>query len=680
VFTNLRLTTNNENLATFQLSNFLTIFRGERRTNASKIDFRGRKQLLFKFPMEETMRKAITVLCLLGLLLMAAPTVTLAQGDVVCETDVVVQADDWLSKIADKFLGDVLAFTAIAEATNAKAQTDDSYATIEDVNVIEVGWKLCIPTAEQAQAAIASQQAASPLGKELPADAAEEQVLRIATGSTGAFSFTFTPMQGGGDQQNWQTLMWMPPLYFDADQELQPGVFASWEANADRSVWIFRIDPRAKWSDGSPITAADVKGTWELMTDPLTEHGRIVGYIGNIQGFDEVRNQATTDMTGLQALDERTLQVTLKKPDPIFHWRIATTHMNPVKIEQARANLEGWWRPENNPAVSGPYMLQTYDPDLGEATLVSNPNWWLDVGPFLSQINIQFANDPQTLATLAQNNQVDASLAPLPIAVAGALPDWFRTIKAVGFNSFWIAVTNEPTNDPKVREALIKAVNFEEVFKAAFPEGGAIPTNQIIDPNVSCYDTGQSWYEYDPEGAKAALAASSYGSAQNLPKLRVTPRASDPALNRAMEAVMEFWRQNLGIENVEFKTRPDEFGEEDALKINVSRDDVVIRFPDGATYAWTAMYSTGPIASGEMLRGYQNPEVDALLDQALAKDVEDPQRCELTQQAQVLFMNDYPGIFFGKPETTLNASARAKNYIKGPDVSLIEPWKIYITK
>jgi hypothetical protein len=77
--------------------------------------------------------------------------VSQGQDTVTCDNDVVVQANDWLSKIADKFFGDVLAYTVIAEATNTKATTDDSYATIADVNLIEPGWKLCIPTAEYAQ-------------------------------------------------------------------------------------------------------------------------------------------------------------------------------------------------------------------------------------------------------------------------------------------------------------------------------------------------------------------------------------------------------------------------------------------------------------------------------------------------------------------------------------------------
>lgn len=82
------------------------------------------------------------------------PAHTLAQEEITCESDVVVQADDWLSKLADKFYGDVFAYQAIADATNAMAASDNSYAAIEDVNIIEPGWKLCIPGAESAGALI----------------------------------------------------------------------------------------------------------------------------------------------------------------------------------------------------------------------------------------------------------------------------------------------------------------------------------------------------------------------------------------------------------------------------------------------------------------------------------------------------------------------------------------------
>jgi len=94
--------------------------------------------------------KLLTLLILLGLALSLAPIIR-GQDTVTCDSDVIVQKDDWLSKIADKFFDDVLAYPAIFEATNAKAATDSSYATIADANIIEPGWKLCIPTAEYAQ-------------------------------------------------------------------------------------------------------------------------------------------------------------------------------------------------------------------------------------------------------------------------------------------------------------------------------------------------------------------------------------------------------------------------------------------------------------------------------------------------------------------------------------------------
>jgi large repetitive protein len=57
----------------------------------------------------------------------------------------VVQADDWLSKIADKFYGDISAYPTIVEATNAKAKEDSSFTVIANPDLIEIGQKLWIP-------------------------------------------------------------------------------------------------------------------------------------------------------------------------------------------------------------------------------------------------------------------------------------------------------------------------------------------------------------------------------------------------------------------------------------------------------------------------------------------------------------------------------------------------------
>jgi peptide/nickel transport system substrate-binding protein len=518
---------------------------------------------------------------------------------------------------------------------------------------------------------------------DLPADADESQVLRINTGSTGSASFDYFPMAGGSDNQSWMPLLHTAPMYFDVDLNLQPGVFDSWTPNEDFTQWVFTIDPRAIFSDGSPITAQDTKDTWQTMALPDSRMGRIIQYIGNVEGFESFRNLEADEITGIVVVDDATIQVNLVNPNPIFHWNIATTHMNPIKASLAwdgtNDNRETFWLPENNPLYSGPYMLESFSADLQEAVMVPNPNWWMDEGPYLERIEFRFAPDPETTSVMLQNDQVDASLGGIPITLRDQFPDYFRPIVTFGFNTFWIAVTNEPTTDPNVRKALTLAVDQEAVAQAMFPQGNAVVTNQIIDPDLPCRDAENSWYALDVEGAQAALAASEYGSAENLPILRVTPRGTNAELNRGMEAVVEFWRQNLGITNIDFQQQVDGFGQDEPL-INVSRDDVVIRFPDAATYMYVAAHSAGAIASpdGDMLRGYNNPEVDALIDQARALPPEDPQRCELTLQAQQLFMEDNPTILLAKAAGTINAREYVANYEKGPDVGLIAPWRIYI--
>jgi branched-chain amino acid transport system substrate-binding protein len=93
--------------------------------------------------------KKYLILLLLAVILavpVSSAAAPLYQGE-----DYVVQADDWLSKLSDKFLGDVLAYPAITYYTNQKNAEDDSYAKISNSNEIEVGWKIYVPTQEEAQ-------------------------------------------------------------------------------------------------------------------------------------------------------------------------------------------------------------------------------------------------------------------------------------------------------------------------------------------------------------------------------------------------------------------------------------------------------------------------------------------------------------------------------------------------
>jgi branched-chain amino acid transport system substrate-binding protein len=111
-----------------------------------------------------------------------------AQAEIVCKRDVIVQIDDWLSKLSEKFYGDVLAYPAIFEATNAKAAEDPSYALIEDEDLIEPGWKLCIVDVETAEGILGFTLDSAPVLDDTPVNLRGNIKIGAAQDLTGSFA------------------------------------------------------------------------------------------------------------------------------------------------------------------------------------------------------------------------------------------------------------------------------------------------------------------------------------------------------------------------------------------------------------------------------------------------------------------------------------------------------------
>ena len=93
------------------------------------------------------MKKILNLLIVLSLLALLVPAVALAQdGGELKGQEYTIQKDDWLSKLADKYLGNVLAYDAIVEATNQMAeQNPDKFTKIDNPDLVEPGWVIWIP-------------------------------------------------------------------------------------------------------------------------------------------------------------------------------------------------------------------------------------------------------------------------------------------------------------------------------------------------------------------------------------------------------------------------------------------------------------------------------------------------------------------------------------------------------
>jgi peptide/nickel transport system substrate-binding protein len=499
--------------------------------------------------------------------------------------------------------------------------------------------------------------------------------LRIATGAADDWS----PLRGGGNVFRWNSIWGASPMYFTPEGEIKPYVFASWASNADATEWMFEIAPNAVFSDGSPVTAADVKGSWELNAMPLTKNQRVAQVLSTVAGYDAITAGTATELPGVVATGERSLAVTLSLPDPIFFQKLAN-HIAPiVKVERVRGpdgnEVLEWWRPENGPVVSGPFRPESIDLDKGEAVFVPNENFFISA-PKLAAIRFQVVDDPVAATAMLKSGQLQMHGELSGPEIVRELGAEFLSGAAIPTGQhFWFHVNRAPTDDINVRKALIMAIDRSKMLEVAWPAGPHTGADQILNA-VSGVDPDFEPFPFDPEGARAALAASSYGSAVALPKIQMVG-ISNPATAVTAQYIVEQWRQNLGIEAVDMKPQIDQYAGPDQNTVQVFRDDVGTRVPDAISYLSGSILSSSGNAIGK-LGGYKNDEVDRLLIEGAQLSVDDPQRDANAREAQRLFREDWAFIPWYHVVQSKWAMPQVNGAAKNLDWQIAEPWNLSI--
>jgi peptide/nickel transport system substrate-binding protein len=502
---------------------------------------------------------------------------------------------------------------------------------------------------------------------------AQEQVLKIANGG---FDMDWSPLRGGGRVLRWQSFWWATPMFFDSEGMLQPYVVTSWTPNEDMSVWTFKLDPKATFSDGSKITAADLKGSWELAAMPSSRHVRINQVLAGVQGYDEVTGGTATEMPGIVAQDDETLVVTLKAADPIFFMRIANELVPVLKPSEARdengEEVMEWFAPDMGGVSSGPFKLVEMNLDDGFLAFEPNENFF-GPAPKLTRVEIRSVEDPVTATTLLQQGEFQAHTELVTSTVIDDLGAEFSAGPSIPTGQhFWFNVNSEPFNDINVRKAFIMAVDRDAMMQASFPKGPHKQAQQLLVA-VPGVDPEFEAYPYDPAQAKELLAASSFGGPERLPRL-VMVGIGSPAQKAAAQFMVEQWRQNLGVSAVEMLERQDNFAPSD---VHIFRDDIGTRVPDAVAFLSGGIKTGGGIAAGKM-NGYSNAEIDKLLDEAALLAVDDPQRDEKARAAQKLFRDDWGYVPWYYETMSRWALPNVSYMDKNLDWQVVYPWNVTI--
>lgn len=300
-----------------------------------------------------------------------------------------------------------------------------------------------------------------------PVAMAADQPLVIAR----AFDFnSLDPARGWCDScQIYLTNVYETLVGLDADNKtLKPRLAVSWEANADQTRYTFKLDPDAKFSDGSPVEAKDVKWSWERLH--------------NVKGGPSFMMDG---ITGIEAPDAHTVVVTMAGPNSEFLGILTAPYTGVVNSDVAAANgananadadstdtAEGWFLA--NSAGSGPYMLASYKPD-DELRFTANPHYTRGkVG--VSEVVMRHTKDAVAQAQMLESGAADIAMQIDPDSAKRLPADKVTATTVPSYNFLYVALSpgakgNKVPLTKEVREAISLALDYDGIIQ--FTVGGS---------------------------------------------------------------------------------------------------------------------------------------------------------------------------------------------------------------
>jgi len=219
-------------------------------------------------------------------------------------------------------------------------------------------------------------------------------------------------------------------------------------------------------------------------------------------------------------------------------------------------------------------------------------------------------------------------------------------------------VTAPPFDDPLVRRAFAYAIDRDKLAELVLNRT-ALPAYTVLPPSMPGYApvTSEAAPTYDPAEARRLLAASSYGSAANLPPIALTTPGASAQLGTVDRAVLAMVEESLGIKmTVEQVEWADMLNDMNQRRFQAYSAGWIADYPDPQNFVDIQFHSNSP----QNHTGYANATVDDLLEQARVEQDQE-RRMALYHQAELVILNDAPWI----PLTHGYAYYLAKPYIQG---------------
>lgn len=443
--------------------------------------------------------------------------------------------------------------------------------------------------------------------------------------------------------------------YRDDTTEVGPGLAESFEVSSDGLTYTLRLRKGVKFHDGEIFDAKAAAFNIERIRSMK---------IGLGFAFDGAE---------LETPDDHTLVIRLAKPRDSFLSSLAgmwSPYMiSPKAIRDNEVNGDwgaAWLR--SNMVGTGPYRLTVYEKDQ-QATLARFDDYWAGwEGEHFDAVIVRYITDPSTLQLVLQSRQVDAALW-MPDDAMNALVDEeglsVTDYPTFSTTFFMMNCSQGPTADKRVRQAIAHAFDYN-AWVNDINGGRLVHARGPVAEGLPSFTTDTPQYTRDIEKAKALLAEAGYPD-------------GGFEIDYAYETGYA-WKREFALL---LQSNLRELG----IGLNIAEISPAAWFdllqnPDSPPHTYgfiwfgalgTSSYDVMQMMFGTSAQGkaglnwayYSNPEVDALLEQAVT-ELDDARRIELYREAERMIVDDAPALFLSYSKFRLPILDEVKGYVSNP--------------
>lgn len=444
---------------------------------------------------------------------------------------------------------------------------------------------------------------------------------------------------------------------FDEQGRVVPDLADGWDISPDARVFTVRLSPRYQWQDGTPVTIEDVLFTFHTLQDP------------DFPGDPALKT--LWQSVRVERAEGDRVRFTLPEPFAPFLDQL-TVGLLPAHV-WASVPVREMDRMVRPPVGNGPFVLTAAEP----VSLTLRPNdRFPGPRPYIRRVRWTFYPDDAAVVEAYARGEIDgiAHIRPQDLPRVQSFADanlFFSPMPGFAVLLPNLKNPNVPFfREREVRQALLYALDREALIETYLHGMGTVAHSPFM-PHSWAYDAHVPRYTYDPERAKRLLRDAGWWDRdgdgivdkEGQPLRFILLGDDDPARAAMLRAIARQWRA-IGVDAV---PKPITFA-------GLVRDFLEPRTFEMALLFWEIYgdpdpyplwHSTQAAAGGQNYAGWENPDADALMEEA-RRTPDLNRRIRLYHAFQRLFAQEVPGLLLYHPLYGFAIRDRVKNVSPGP--------------